>query len=82
MGVSHLFKLDGPSCMALVEVSSIDMFPLQLWQRMLPPLAMGTVWALAWERWLWVAVLLPGMPWQVEKMEVTEVITPTRHGRR
>ena len=27
MGVSCLFKLDGPSCMAFGEVSSIDMLP-------------------------------------------------------
>ena len=27
MGVSHLLELDGPSCMALGEVSSIDMPP-------------------------------------------------------
>ena len=27
MGVSHLLELDGPSCMALGEVSSIDMLP-------------------------------------------------------
>ena len=27
MGVSHLLELDGPSCMALGEVSSIDVLP-------------------------------------------------------
>ena len=27
MGVSQLLELDGPSCMALGEVSSIDMLP-------------------------------------------------------
>ena len=27
MGVSHLLKLDGPSCMAFGEVPSVDMLP-------------------------------------------------------
>ena len=27
MGVSHLLELDGPSCMAFGEVSSIDVLP-------------------------------------------------------
>ena len=27
MGVSHLLELDGPSCVAFGEVSSIDMLP-------------------------------------------------------
>ena len=44
--------------------------------------AMGTVWALAWEKQPWVVDLLPGVPWQVDQMKVTEVIAPIRHGRR
>ena len=36
MGVSHLLELDGPSCVALGEVSSIDMLPHSSGKRMLP----------------------------------------------
>ena len=81
MGVSHLLELDGPSCLVLGEVLSIDMLPTAL-AKDAAFLAVGTIWMLAWERWLQMAVLPLGMPWQVEQMEVTKVITPTRHGKR
>ena len=45
-------------------------------------LAMGTILVLTWERQPQMAVPLPGVSWQVEQMEVTEVIALTRHGKR
>ena len=74
VGASHLLELDGPSSMALGIVSSIDVLPAAL-AKDATFLAVGTVWAL-------MAVLLLGVPWQVDQMEVMEVIAPTRHGRR
>ena len=41
-----------------------------------------TILALEWEGQLQVAALPQGVPWQVEQMEVMEVITPIRRGKR
>ena len=64
MGVSHLLELDGPSCMAFGEVSSIDMPPMAL-VKDATFLAVGTVWVLTWEKQLQMAVPLLGVSWQV-----------------
>ena len=45
-------------------------------------LAIGTIWVLVGERQPQVAVLLPGVPWQAEQMEVMEMITPIRSDKR
>ena len=61
MGVSLLLELDGPSCVAIGEVSSIDELPMAL-AKDAAFLAMGTIWVLAWERWLRMDVLPLGVP--------------------
>ena len=58
-------ELDSPSCEALEEVSSMDMFPVDL-VRNAAFLAMGTAWVLAWEKQLQMAAPLPGVSWQME----------------
>ena len=62
MGVSHLLELDGPSCVACGEVSSIDMLPMAL-VKGAAFLAVGTVWVLTWERQPHMAVPPLGMFW-------------------
>ena len=78
MGVSHLLELHGPSCMDFGEVSLIDVFPHSSGKGY-HLFSHGDIWVLAWERQLWMAVLLMGVLWQVEQMEV---IALTRCGKR
>ena len=82
MGVSLLLELDGPSCEAFEEVSSIDVLPcgsgegchlFGLWR----PLGFWPG-----EKWLQMAVPLPGVSSRVEQIEVTKVIILTKHGKR
>ena len=80
-GASHLLGLDGPSCIALGVVLSIDMLSCGSGKGSCL-LAMGTIWELVWGKQPWVVALPQGVPWQEEQMEVTEVIAPIRHGRR
>ena len=81
LGVSLLLELDGPSCEALEEVSSIDML-CHGSSKGATFLAMETAWVLAWERQLQMAVPLPGVSWQMEQIEVMRVIALTKCGKR
>ena len=74
-------ELDGPSCEALEEVSSMDVLPMDL-VKDVTFLAVGTAWVLAWEKQLQMAVPLPRVSWQMEQIEVMKVITLTKCGKR
>ena len=81
MGFSHLWEQDGPSCMALGEVLSIDMLPCSSGKGCClfghgDHLGAGLGEAAG------EAVLPLGVPWWVEQMEAMEVITPTRCNKR
>ena len=45
-------------------------------------LAVGTTWALVWERELQKAVPLPRVSWRMEQIEVMKVIALTKCGKR
>ena len=61
-------ELDSPFCEALEEVSSMDVFPMDL-VRNAAFLAMGTAWVLAWGKWLQVASPLLGCPGKWNRSE-------------
>ena len=44
--------------------------------------AMGTTWVLAWEKWLQMVVSLPGVPRQMEQIEVMRVNALTKCSKR
>ena len=81
MGVSHLLELDGPSCVALGEVSSTDKLPhgsgegCHLFGH---GDHLGTgLGEVTMDGCSPTGGVLVG-----EQMEVMEVIAPTRHGKR
>ena len=82
MGASHLLGLDGPSCIALGVVSSIDMLPCSSGKGSCLFGHGDHLGAGRGEAAAWVAVLLLGVPWQAEQMEVMEMIAPIRSDKR
>ena len=79
MGASHLLELDGPSCMALGVVSSMDVLPCGSNNGCHLFGHVGTVWVHWHGRGSHsVTVLLLGVPWWVEQMEVTEDDHPNK----
>ena len=81
LGVSLLLELDGPSVRPWRKSHPWTCFPMDL-VKDAAFFVMGATWVLAWEKWLQMAVPLPGVSWQMEQIEVTKVIALTKYGKR
>ena len=77
MGASHLLGLDGPSCIALGVVSSIDMLPCSSGEG-------GCLFGCGDHLGAGMGEVAVGgcssarVPWQAEQMEAMEMITPIK----